>query len=366
MTNLSTPPTLEGGVAICKQIVFEEFEVLRVEDSGYRIALTLGLPKKGGLREALERLYPKLTTQNCYPLVRRSERGLILHLFVKERSPTRFISNVGLAVVTLITVFLSGLALSQATDELGVTGFAWSPLAYLLGLLVPLLVHELGHWIVMRYYRTPSSLPYLIPAPPLQLGFLGTFGAVINLRWLPPSASSLTLMAIMGPLAGYLTAIPLAVYGLHNSIAVSEAPEGSITLPLVPLSLLLLTLTLDVPHGYMLLFSPLAFASYVVFFVTFLNLIPIAMLDGGHIVRGVGGARVHGLVSRALILLLIVLSIAYPQLLLFAIVALAIYFLSGGSHPGPSLGLEHSSRALSISSILYGVLLILTIPIPIG
>ncbi len=115
----------------------------------------------------------------------------------------------------------------------------------------------------------------------------------------------------------------------------------------------------------MIIFSPLAFASYVVFFVTFLNLVPVAMLDGGHIVRGVAGARAHLLVSRLFIATLIILSILFPQLILFAILALILYFMTGGRHPGPSMSIESTAHTITASSIIYGILLVLTIPIPI-
>jgi membrane-associated protease RseP (regulator of RpoE activity) len=357
---------LEGLIEVCRSLVAEEFEIINVEEhSSHRVDVVLGMPRRRSLREALETLYPKLTTLNCYPLVRRSERGLVLHVFAREEKPGRLFLNVALALTTLVTVFLSGVALAGAGEQFKVSGFAWRPEAYLVGLLVPLVVHELGHWSVMRFYRTPASLPYLIPAPPLQLGLLGTFGAVINLRWLPPSASSLTLMAVMGPLTGYLIALPLAVYGLKSSYITAVAPEGTIPLPMVPLSLLLLLMTMDVPSGHYIIFSPLAFASYVVFFVTFLNLIPVAMLDGGHIVRGVAGASAHTLVSRIFIVALVLLSIPYPQLLLFAILALVLYLITGGRHPGPSMGVENPTNIITASSIIYGVLLALTIPIPI-
>jgi Zn-dependent protease len=354
-------------IEVCRSIVLEEFEVIHVDEyAGSRADLTLGLPRSRSLREALETLYPKLTTHGCYPIVRRSERGLILHILSKTETSSRLLTNIALALVTLVTVFLSGLALSPPEGRLSVGGFAWSPFAYLLGLLGPLIAHELGHWSMMKVHRTPASLPYLIPAPPLQLGFLGTFGAVINLKWLPPTANSLTLIAIMGPLVGYVVALPLAVYGLNSSLLTREIPEGSITLPVIPLSVLLLAMVIRVPEGHMIIFSPLAFASYVIFFVTFLNLVPVAMLDGGHIVRGIAGARAHALVSRLFIAALIALSILVPQLLLFAILALVLYLMTGGRHPGPSMSIESPARTITASSVIYGILFVLTIPIPVA
>ncbi|MFN4045735.1 MAG: site-2 protease family protein, partial [Acidilobaceae archaeon] len=237
-------------------------------------------------------------------------------------------------------------------------------------LLVPLLIHELGHWTVMRAYRTPSSLPYLIPAPPLQLGFLGTFGAVINLRWLPPSSEALSVMAVAGPLAGYIIAVPLAIYGIGESVVVSEeALAGVQIIPLnvVPVSMILLGQLSPraLNPSDVLLLSPLAFASYVVFLVTFLNLMPIAMLDGGHIIRGIVGSKAHAFTSRALIVTLIVLALVNPMFLMFALIAIFIYFVSGGRHPGPAMSVERASKLTFSVALIYGVLLVLTAPIPL-
>jgi len=355
----------EHTLNICRSIVSEYFEILGEYSYGSRLDLILGLPKKwDNLEDTLTNLYPKLTASNCNPLLSRDERGLVLYVFEGRESHNLAI-NIGLAITTLFTVFLSGLALSGARESLvGAQGLAWSPIAYVIGLLIPLIIHELGHWSFMRLYKTPSSLPYLIPAPPLQLGFLGTFGAVINLRWLPPSGNSLSLMALAGPLAGYIVAIPLAVYGVLSSVSVTTLPEGTLTLNIVPLSFIIIHGLAWRGEGYMLL-SPLAFASYVVFFVTFLNLIPIAMLDGGHIVRGVAGSIAHSIISRLFILVLVAMAVFNPNFIFFALIAILLYFISGGKHPGPAMKVESSPNVSLIASILYGVLLVLTIPIPL-
>ncbi|MCS7107475.1 MAG: site-2 protease family protein [Acidilobaceae archaeon] len=353
-----------SNIQVCRAVVHETFEVLTENVLESRAEFSLGLPRRGNLREALERLYPRLTSVGCYPALQRDQRGLTLYVLERKNKDNLTIYIV-LAAMTFFTVFLSGLALSAAGERIeGAGGISWSPLAYTLGLLVPLLLHELGHWSLMRLYSTPSSLPYLVPAPPLQLGFLGTFGAVINLRWLPPSADALSLMAIAGPLAGYLAALPLAIYGLSTSVPAAELPEDTISLNLIPLSFVLIYSLFYSEGGYVLL-SSLAFASYVVFFVTFLNLIPVAMLDGGHVVRGVAGARAHWFVSRAFIVGLVVLAILNPNFMLFALLALLLFFLSGGRHPGPALMIEGSGKVSFVVALLYGILFVLTIPLPV-
>ncbi|MDM7275909.1 MAG: site-2 protease family protein [Thermoprotei archaeon] len=354
---------------LCKLAVYEEFEVLSESVYGSRAEIVLGMPKRfSSVDEALTRIYPRVVEGGCYPLLRRDERGLVLHLFPKS-GDSKIAWNIALALVTLVTVFVSGLSFG-APPTGKAPGFSWSPAAYMVGLLVPLMIHELGHWIVMRAYRTPSSLPYLIPAPPLQLGFLGTFGAVINLRWLPPSSEALSLMAIAGPLAGYVIAVPLAVYGIGESVVVSEeALVGVQVIPLnvVPVSMILVGQLLPraLNPSDILLLSPLAFASYVVFLVTFLNLMPIAMLDGGHIVRGIVGSKAHSLISRALIATLIMLALVNPVFLMFALIAIFIYFVSGGRHPGPAMSVEKASKLTLSVALTYGVLLVLTAPMPL-
>ena len=53
-------------------------------------------------------------------------------------------------------------------------------LSYSVPLMLILLCHELGHYIVARLHGVDASLPYFIPLPP---GFgLGTLGAVIGMR----------------------------------------------------------------------------------------------------------------------------------------------------------------------------------------
>lgn len=93
---------------------------------------------------------------------------------------------------------------------------------------------------------------------------------------------------------------------------------------------------------------------------------PVAMLDGGHIVRSAVGEATHRAISQATILVLLAASTIYPAFFMFALLAMLIYFLSRGRHPGPAMGETGLGAAGVASILLYGVLLALTAPIPIG
>jgi Zn-dependent protease len=58
--------------------------------------------------------------------------------------------------------------------------------------VVLIAVHEFGHWLTMRFYGVPSSLPFFIPG----------MGALVNMKAAPPSAFHESLIALAGPLVG--------------------------------------------------------------------------------------------------------------------------------------------------------------------
>ncbi|MEB3759673.1 MAG: site-2 protease family protein [Desulfurococcales archaeon] len=311
-------------------------------------------------KRALLLAYDNLVPRGCYVRLVKKQNGLSLVLYRSKSKGSRRLLGIILAGVTLLMVYVSGLALSSNYGE----GIAWSPLGYLLGLLVPLLAHELGHWITLRRYRTPASIPYFIPAPPIQLGFIGTFGAVINMRWLPPTARALSLSSIMGPLTGFLAAFPFAYYGVKASIVLPAAATGGV-IPFVPLIMLLIPTPVSPGPHEVIILSPMGFAAFIVFVVTFLNLLPVASLDGGHIVRALAGFRLHYLITITTVILLIVSSTLWPGFTFFALLAIFIFYMNRHGHPGTALGIEEVDSGTALAGILFGLLLILTMPIPV-
>jgi membrane-associated protease RseP (regulator of RpoE activity) len=307
-------------------------------------------------------LYRELSQEGCLAAARR-EGGLVRFILVPRSDKPRLGLALVLGAAVLVTLYVSGVFYVRGAPE-SARGPAWSPLAYLLGLLVPLLIHESGHYVMMKRAGVPSSVPIPLPAPPYPW-FLGTFGSIILMRWPPPTLDSLALIGVAGPLAGYLAALPVAIWGLHASIVVppGQAPPGTSAAPLVPLTLILLS-AMAPGGGGMVILSPPAFASYIMFFVTFLNLMPIGQLDGGHIIRAALGARGHLIVSNVFIIALLIAGLYYPSLGGFAVVAILLYLLSRGRHPGPAMP-EGRLGGKGLAAVLtYAALLILTLPVP--
>jgi hypothetical protein len=128
-----------------------------------------------------------------------------------------------------------------------------------------------------------------------------------------------------------LVTIPVAIIGLvlnAQGIPHPSIPPGGQTAISNPLIYSLMSMLIPSPDGVFI--HPTAFAAWVGFFVTAINLLPAGQLDGGHVARGLLGEKSLYL-SIATIMVLFVLGISYSGWFLFA---LLILFL-GVKHPAP-------------------------------
>ncbi len=152
-----------------------------------------------------------------------------------------------------------------------------------------LLAHEMGHYLTARKNGVRQTLPYFIPAPTR----LGTMGALLFLRSKPPNRGALLDIAVMGPYAGLLLAVPAVAWGLAHSVAAAQPPSDIV----LGDSLLFGALrALLVPDARFLELHPMAEAGWYGLFITSLNLIPAAQLDGGHVAYALFG-RAHAALS---------------------------------------------------------------------
>ena len=171
---------------------------------------------------------------------------------------------------------------------------AWPFVVAMLGVLG---IHELGHYVAARYHGVDVTLPYFIPFPSL----LGTMGAVINIRGRIPSRRALFDIGVAGPLAGLVATVVVTAIGLMlDPITVPErVREGGASFAISFNDPLLLqgieaavrALGLGVEYGPTEAVHPVVFAGWAGMFFTFLNLLPVGQLDGGHIVRAIVGRR---------------------------------------------------------------------------
>jgi membrane-associated protease RseP (regulator of RpoE activity) len=113
-------------------------------------------------------------------------------------------------------------------------------------------------------------------------------------------------VGISGPIAGLMVTIIVSVYGSYTSVLI-PADQVDELLEGVELFRLNSSILMSATHYLagneeangddVLLASPVLFAAWVGFFVTFLNLMPAAQLDGGHIVRSTLGVRWHRILT---------------------------------------------------------------------
>ncbi len=231
--------------------------------------------------------------------------------------------NLALFLATVVTTLLAGHGLAAPEGPLTVLGVLTHGWPYAAALLAILGAHEFGHYGLARWHRVDASLPYFIPVP---FG-VGTLGAVMRMRESPPSRRATLDIGVAGPIAGFVVALPLLLWGLAHSTVIDAAGLARAGLD-SPWALLLawrdgrLEATAaagtiqymgdslvtwgaqqlvwgQLPPGKDLLLHPVAFAAWLGMLVTTLNLVPLGQLDGGHLTYGLLGRERAARASRA-------------------------------------------------------------------
>ncbi len=196
-------------------------------------------------------------------------------------------------------------------------------------LLLILVTHEFGHYLFSRIHRVPASLPLFIPGPP---HFIGTFGAIIRMRGPIMNRKALFDIGVAGPIAGFVVAVVALVIGLSYSTVELDRNIESFMPRLGPSALVsfFIWIVLDpIPQGYTVAFHPMAAAAWFGLFVTFLNLIPIGQLDGGHVAYALWGDRQRTMALAMLPILMVLGFMGWPGWFIWAGMA----GLIGLAHP---------------------------------
>lgn len=239
------------------------------------------------LTEQFDSLRTELVPEGYIPFLVKDVENFIE---VSRRPATTYRSNylnLVMLVLTLASTIYVGSIYAANFVQSGAMGgtlkyiygfvFFSAPLMLILG------VHETGHYIVARRHNVKASLPFFIPFP---IG-IGTFGAFISLRDPIPNKKVMLEIGAAGPIAGFLTALPLLFVAEY--VQGFFPPTGNY-MPFIihfPLLYSLLGLTTDF-NGPVF---PMVFSVWVGIFATAMNLIPVGQLDGGHVVRGLLGKR---------------------------------------------------------------------------
>lgn len=277
---------------------------------------------------------------------------------MNEKTKSHLI-HTGLFVITFFTATIAGSWWVNG-KMLFFTDYSWQDfyigLPYSVSFLLILTVHEFGHYFVAKLNKVKTSLPFYIPLPPFP-GSIGTMGAIIRIKEQIKSKTIHFDVGIAGPLAGFVIAIAVLVYGystlpeldylfqihpeyeqfgagyedhvytwefqeemMHNaylqvraedSVAAvndgeldswrfpeyekqAEIPDISIGKPLLMLFMESFVSNQKlVPNGHELMHYPLLMAGFLALLVTAINLLPIGQLDGGHVLYGMVGFHWH-------------------------------------------------------------------------
>lgn len=271
---------------------------------------------------AYDRLAGLLDPYRITPLFRIEDGKQVIYLTQKQPDPKpdKVSTNIILFVLTVFSVMLAGAQPEGPvpTDTLGqmlmLAKSIFTGWPFALSLLGILLAHELGHYFMSRYHKTPATLPYFIPFP---FSPLGTMGAAILMRGTPKNKRVLFDIGVAGPIAGLVIAIPVLLYGLTLSTlgTIDPNPNGFLEgnsliyllakfvvfgqllpAPVEPQGILYWLQYFftgkPIPFGGLDVFiHPVAFAGWAGILVTALNLIPAGTLDGGHVIYSLFGEK---------------------------------------------------------------------------
>ena len=392
--------------------------VFRVED------VTAGEPKEWIARyrgyllneddtvAAYDQLADAVRPYNITPLFRKEQGGKQLIYLVQSPTIPKLSSNLIINIILFIVTFFSMMLMGVDIPPEAFSGEEASTLQLLfqniftgwpfaVSMMGILFAHEMGHYLMCRYYNVPATLPFFIPAP--LISPLGTLGAFIAMRGIPKNKRVLFDVGVAGPLAGVVIAIPVLFIGLSLSHLGEIGPAAPGTTGLLegnsifylfskymmfgrllpePVSMGGLSPTMywlryfftaqPIPfNGLDVQLDPVALAGWAGLLVTALNLVPVGTLDGGHVAYGLFGEKARKIFPVAIGVLL-ALSVL-PSLLTFSIGAfnfswllwVFILFWLGNVRTQPLddiTQLDGKRRLLGFFMLLIFVLLFTPIP----
>lgn len=278
------------------------------------------------------------------------------------------LTHAGLFIVTFITTTLAGSFFVTGRmwpyTDYSMSDFT-SGMAYSIPFLLFLTCHEFGHYFTAKWHKVDTSLPYYIPLPPFPM-LIGTMGALIRIKQMVKSTKQHFDIGISGPLAGFVVTVALLIYGfstlpekneyvfqVHPDYAYfgdnyeqivydvdtfvlktdmeaflesdmenapdtiwygpTAAAESGLAIRLGE-SLLFSWLQSAfadpdrVPNPHELMHYPILFAGFLSLLFTALNLLPIGQLDGGHVLYGLLGPKIHKQVAPVIFLAFILFA----------------------------------------------------------
>lgn len=308
--------------------------------------------------KAISYIKEKTDSIDFMPMFRKDDEGevKIILLPQKENEESKKWVNIVLLLVTILFTLGAGAFLKGA-NPLKLSNLV-KGIPFSAAIMIILGSHELGHYFAAKKNNVDATFPYFIPAPHL----VGTFGAVIKMKSPIPDKDSLIEIGAAGPIVGFILSTIALLIGLQLSSLV-PIQEGGL---LLGDSLLLKGLTnlffSSIPEGKEVNLHPVAFAGWVGYFVTAMNLMPIGQLDGGHIAYALI-ERKQRFIAYIVFGGIIAASLLWLGWLIWGLV---ILFLIGFRHPPPLNNITEVSMRNRITGYICFFIFILTfVPNPI-
>ena len=348
---------------IFQQVEFEKITPLVASEFQIQEALLVeGIPTyyltwPQETKQAFLRLLMHLEEINLIAILRKVEGRIVLRVVPKPPvKPSNPRTNLLLLLATIATTFFTGY--------IGFSGTGINPIVsgaiFSAAILAVLGIHEMGHKITANKKKIDATSPYFIPGPPP----LGTLGAVIMQKSLPRNRDALFDVGANGPLAGFIVALLFSAIGLLLLIPAPTPPDVN-ALNLMPTSWILLSqafsglnLLPQAPPNGVLLLHPITWAGWAGMVVTMLNLLPAAMLDGGHVARSSTASD-----KQRLILTFASVAILLLAGTEFIFMAFLIVFMSMFKHPGPLDDVSSLSKNRKLLTVVLVAVFILAFPI---
>ncbi len=325
------------------------------------------------LEENFDSLRKTLSKKGYIPMLKHEKGEDIIYVIKKQKKKEKPIwVNFALLAAVIITTVLTGSMLYQGSydiwsmknplDIFKPINLLYGGLLFAFPLMSILFIHEMGHYYISKKHNIATSFPFFIPIPPILPYFnIGTFGAIISSREPMPDKKALFDVGFAGPLAGFIVAIPVTIFGIATAetvaqVSVDQIPAGTTVFSSSLLIDVLIELVRDIPSGYTIDMNPVLFAGWVGLLITSINLLPAGQLDGGHIFRSVLGDK-QKYVAWAVIFLMV-----FTGWFFFVII---ILFMMGASHPPPlndNTKLDNKRKMLFILAVL--ILVLCFIPFP--
>ncbi len=286
-----------------------------------------------------------------YSVQMRNRYGELV-LEIRRHKKERVWINLALFVATVCSTTLMGSVMF---------GSLLRGLTFSMAVMFVLGSHEMGHYFAARRWRMRTSLPYFIPFPTI----IGTLGAIIKHKGPIPNRRALFDVGVSGPLVGVLASVIAIAIGFKVPMLPGRLSGPVIVLGTPPL----FDAVAKLMNYNEKLIGPIAFAGWVGLFVTFLNLIPVGQLDGGHVLRAMIGKKadfVSKMIPPALIAVGMLVSYLYdvPDSI-WMFWGLITIFFAMMPHPDPiddETPLDAKRMALGILTFVVAALCFTPVP----